>query len=53
MLGPARIRGGFRMQGEVTLTSGEEANLVAHNHFIIWPNGEFRRIYRKVRLSAL
>jgi hypothetical protein len=43
---------GFRMHGEVTLTSGESAHLEAHNRFIIWPNGEFRRIYRQVRLSS-
>jgi hypothetical protein len=50
--GPGANSWGFRMEGEVTLVSGEEANLVAHNRFIIWPNGEFRRIHRMVRLSS-
>jgi hypothetical protein len=46
---------GFRMNGQVTLTTavgGGDAHLVAHNRFIIWPDGDFRRIYRKVDLSA-
>jgi hypothetical protein len=50
--GPGANSWGFRMHGEVTLTSGESAHLEAHNRFIIWPNGEFRRIYRQVRLSS-
>ena len=42
---------GFHMGGEVTLSDGTTANLEAHNRFIIWPNGDFRRIHRQVRLS--
>lgn len=43
---------GFRMNGAVTLLlEGTSAHLEAHNRFIIWPDGSFRRIYRQVRLT--
>ena len=50
--GPGANSWGFRMHGDVTLLSGERAHLVASNHFIIWPDGTFSRIYRRVRLSS-
>ena len=44
---------GFRMEGRVALVSGGDAALMAHNRFLILPDGSFRRIFRMVRLSGL
>jgi hypothetical protein len=49
--GPGANAWGFRMHGTVTLATGGDAQLTAHNRFIIYPNGEFLRIHRMVRLS--
>lgn len=43
---------GFRMGGSVSLVAGGTANLEAHNRFQVLPDGSFRRIFRKVRLSS-
>jgi hypothetical protein len=43
---------GFRMEGPVTFTAGGQANLVAHNRFLLSPDGQLRRIFRKVDLST-
>ena len=43
---------GFRMGGTVSLAGGGSAHLMAHNRFLILPDGTFSRIFRQVRLSA-
>jgi hypothetical protein len=51
LTGTAGVSWGFRMGGDVTLVGGESAHLMAHNHFLIHPDGTFRRVFRQVRLN--
>ena len=42
---------GYRMEGDVTYTSGGTAHLVAHNRWQIKPDGTLRLIFRDVKLQ--
>jgi hypothetical protein len=43
---------GYRMEGDVTFTSGGTAHLVAHNRWQIQPDGTLRLIFRDIKLSG-
>jgi hypothetical protein len=51
LTGDAGVSWGFRMGGHVSLVAGGSAHLLAHNHFLINPDGTFRRVVRQVRLN--
>jgi hypothetical protein len=51
LTGDAGVSWGFRMGGDVTLVGGGSAHLIAHNRFLIHPDGTFRRVFREVRLN--
>jgi len=42
---------GYRMEGNVTYTTGGTAHLVAHNRWQIQPDGTLRLIFRDVKLQ--